>query len=179
MDRGDYYPVEPEEKGSYCEYWINPNFQTCLKLKESATKTNVFLIEGRFYERGATSVVRNDTHGVPLVMHGTPLTGLVCRDSLCFNWFVILPADTRCDPHVMHALWTAPRAGCILQISSGPFRPLFPYISNILKQGSSDRLAQAEFLIPLPRSWSSCDQDLLARNVLELSIMSVVEGADV
>lgn len=56
VDRGEYFPVEPEEKGSYCEYWIHANFQTCLKLKESATKTNVFLIEGRFYERGEISL---------------------------------------------------------------------------------------------------------------------------
>ncbi|CAN0554897.1 unnamed protein product, partial [Ectocarpus sp. 12 AP-2014] len=40
-----------EEQGYFCEYWISPNFQTCLKLKESLTKTNVFLLEGRYYER--------------------------------------------------------------------------------------------------------------------------------
>lgn len=54
VDRGEYFPVETEEQGYFCEYWISPNFQTCLKLKESLTKTktNVFLLEGRYYERG-------------------------------------------------------------------------------------------------------------------------------
>ncbi|CAM9865198.1 unnamed protein product [Ectocarpus sp. 12 AP-2014] len=51
VDRGEYFPVETEEQGYFCEYWISPNFQTCLKLKESLTKTNVFLLEGRYYER--------------------------------------------------------------------------------------------------------------------------------
>lgn len=46
------YPVEVEENGFRCEYWISPTFQTCLKLKESKHKTNVFLIDGRYYERG-------------------------------------------------------------------------------------------------------------------------------
>ncbi|CAM9346895.1 unnamed protein product, partial [Hapterophycus canaliculatus] len=59
VDRGQYFPVELQETGSYCEYWINPNFQTCLKLKESATKTNVFLIEGRYYERDFVNLWRD------------------------------------------------------------------------------------------------------------------------
>lgn len=57
LDTGDYYPVEVEDKGYFCEYWIRPSFQTCLKLKksDSDTKTNVFLLEGRYYERGGNS----------------------------------------------------------------------------------------------------------------------------
>ncbi|CAM9986485.1 unnamed protein product, partial [Scytosiphon promiscuus] len=59
VDKGPYFPVEAEEKGSDCEYWINPNFQTCLKLKESATKTNVFLLKGRYYERDFVNLWRD------------------------------------------------------------------------------------------------------------------------
>lgn len=52
VDTGPYFPVKVEEKGYFCEYWINPAFQTCLKLKKSPHKTNVFLLEGQYYERG-------------------------------------------------------------------------------------------------------------------------------
>lgn len=56
VDTGDYFPVEMEEKGYFCEYWISPMFQTCLKLRKSKHKTNVFLVDGRYYERGEKSL---------------------------------------------------------------------------------------------------------------------------
>jgi len=50
VDIGDFSPVQLN-KGYFCEYWINPRFQTCLKLENSVSK-NIFLIGGRYYERG-------------------------------------------------------------------------------------------------------------------------------
>lgn len=52
VDTGEYFPVEMEENDYRCEYWISPSFQTCLKLKESKHKTNVFLLDGQYFERG-------------------------------------------------------------------------------------------------------------------------------
>lgn len=50
VDVGELSPVQMN-KGYFCEYWINPRFQTCLKLENSESK-NIFLIEGQYYERG-------------------------------------------------------------------------------------------------------------------------------
>lgn len=50
VDIGEFLPVQLN-KGYFCEYWINPRFQTCLKLEDSVSK-NIFLIGGKYYERG-------------------------------------------------------------------------------------------------------------------------------
>lgn len=55
VETGPFFPVEVEEKGYFCEYWISPAFQTCLKLKKSKTKTNIFLLDGRYFERGGNT----------------------------------------------------------------------------------------------------------------------------
>lgn len=53
VEEGPWMPVEVEDADVYCEYWINPKFQTCLRLNSKKHHTNVFLIEGKYYERGA------------------------------------------------------------------------------------------------------------------------------
>lgn len=52
MDVGPRRPVEVSHGHEQCEYWITPEFQTCLILNDRSHQTNVFLDKGLFYERG-------------------------------------------------------------------------------------------------------------------------------
>lgn len=51
-DVGDLLPVEIAPPGTSCEYWVHENFQTCLELKKPWASRNIYLIDGKFYERG-------------------------------------------------------------------------------------------------------------------------------
>ncbi|CAM9647952.1 unnamed protein product, partial [Laminaria digitata] len=62
VDEGPWLPVQVEDEDVVCEYWINPKYQTCLRLN-SKHHTNVFLIEGKYYERSYVNLWKEKVEG--------------------------------------------------------------------------------------------------------------------
>lgn len=50
VDVGELVPVERRE--DVCEEWIDERFLTCLHLVLGTSRTNVYLDDGQFYQRG-------------------------------------------------------------------------------------------------------------------------------
>lgn len=52
VDVGKYVQVYPAEEGTQCEYWINDRFQTCIDLILDKETSNVYLLNGQYFQRG-------------------------------------------------------------------------------------------------------------------------------
>lgn len=75
--------MDVEDEGVLCEYWINPKFQTCLHLHSEKHRTNVFLLEGKYYARGAR-------RGVPLASCLQTLALSPLRPVFVFRLFLVV-----------------------------------------------------------------------------------------